>query len=76
MQDTIRGVDIWFYQLRIIDDDFLRSRNDLEVVPFDCCDYARGEYRIIVGEAEETYDLHQGQMTRTKRHPLVRPRAS
>ena len=66
MQDTIRSVDVWLYQLCIIDDDFLRCRNDLEVVPLNCCDYMRGEYQIVIRRGEETYDSHQDQMTRTK----------
>ena len=66
MHDSIRGVNVWLHQLRIIDDNFLRSRDDLEVISLDCCDYMRGEYRIIVRRAGETYDSHRGQMTRTK----------
>ena len=50
MQDTVRGVDIWLYQLRIVDDDLLRSCDDLEVVSLDRRDCMRSEYRISVGK--------------------------
>ena len=46
MQDTIRGVDIGLHQLRVVDNDLLRSCDDLEMVSLHSCDYMHSEYWV------------------------------
>lgn len=47
MNDTIGGIDIWLYQLRIIYGGFLRRGCDLEMVSLDGFNCMRGEYRTV-----------------------------